>query len=83
MIDSIMLEMTTKKMRVVVFLICRFLLHIKGTFYNSHCFGICVRWNIYCIILTKIVVALNEVNPVMRTYWEVSSLFSSAASHWL
>lgn len=76
--------MTTKKMRVVVFLICRFLLHIKDTFYNSPLlWHLCTLKYIYCIILSKTVVALNEVNPVMRPYWEVSSLSSSAAAHWL
>lgn len=51
--------MTTVKMGVVVFLVCGFPL-------NLHFITICsprtlVCWNIYCRILDKVVLVLNEI----------------------
>ena len=58
-IGSITFKMTTVKMGLVIFLVCGFPL-------NLHFITICyprtlVCWNIYCRILDKIVLVLNEI----------------------
>ena len=73
-----MFKMTTMKMGVVVFLVCGFLLPIQSTHVvTATALGIFVGWNMYCIILSKIVIGLNEIKPVMSTDLEVSRLSSS------
>lgn len=77
--------MSTMKTQVVAFLVCGFLLRIQSTYFvTANCLGIFVCWNMYHILLSKIVLGLHEIKPVMRTYLGVSRLSSSLLlTHWL